>query len=168
LCDEILTPSSSSTAAAVDQLETKDEPKPQNTATTIQPPPSSPLQIETSIVSSTTSHSTTTTRLHRIPDSATVQSDEALIDITTVTDNLCLTKNYEPNDASDDNYALRTLNGDIVVTIILQQSDNATEIITFIVNHINGIDLLVHNITIGEFLIGLRNHSLQIQFVACH
>lgn len=38
-----------------------------------------------------------------------------------------------------------------MVTIILNQADNATEIIKFIVNHINEIDLLVHNVTIGEF-----------------
>lgn len=98
---------------------------------------------KTSVVISTTTH---TTRLQRITGAP---SDEALIDATTI-DSLCLTRNYEADDTADENYSIKSIGGDIIITIILNQSDNATEIIKFIVNHINGIDLLVHNVTIGE------------------
>lgn len=72
------------------------------------------------------------------------------MDATTSIDGLCLTK-----DGADesDNYSIKSISGDIIVTIILRHSDNATEIIKFIVNHINEIDLLVHNVTIGKFFI---------------
>lgn len=102
-------------------------------------------QTKTSTISTTTTH---TTRLHRI---TVAPNDEALIDVTTSIDSLCLLKSFDADDTTDDNYSIKSISGDIVVTIILHQStDNATEIIKFIVNHINEIDLLVHNVTIGE------------------
>lgn len=99
---------------------------------------------KTSIISTTTTH---TTRLHRIITDAS--NDETLIDVTTSIDALCLTKTNDDDDASD-NFSIKSLDGDIIVTIILDSLDNATAIIKFIVNHINGIDLLVHNVSIGE------------------
>lgn len=99
---------------------------------------------KTSIISTTTTHST---RLHRITDTP---SDETLIDTTTSIDALCLAKTTDGDDTSE-NYTIKSIDGDIIVTIILDRSENAIEIINFIVNHINGIDLLVHNVSIGEF-----------------
>lgn len=58
-------------------------------------------------------------------------------------------KSYDA-DTAGENYSIQSLGGDIIVTVILHQTDNATEIIKFIVNHINEIDLLVHNVTIGK------------------
>ena len=102
-------------------------------------------QTKSSIKSTTTTH---TTRLHRITDAP---NDEALIDVTTSIDNLCFMKGYDADDTGD-NYSIKSISGNIVVTVILHQStDNASETIKFIVNHINEIDLLVHNVTIGEF-----------------
>lgn len=124
-CDELSTPSLASST----ELETKET----LSSSSIEP------QASTSVTSSTTTH---TTRLHRITDAP---SDETLIDVTTSVDGLCL-----PDDAAEDNYSITSIGGDIIVTIILHQSDNATEIIKFMVNHINAIDLLVHNVTIGE------------------
>jgi hypothetical protein len=60
-------------------------------------------------------------------------------------------KSFDSADTADDNYSIQSISGDIIVTVILQRSDNATEIIKFIVNHINAIDLLVHNVSIGEY-----------------
>lgn len=102
-------------------------------------------QTRTSVISTTSTH---TTRLQRI---TVAPNDETLIDVTTSIDSLCLTKSYDPEDTNGDNYSIKSISGDIIVTIILHHSDNATETIKFIVNHINGIDLLVHNVTIGEF-----------------
>lgn len=131
-CDELSTPSLASSS----ELETKDL-----TATTDNN--SSPHEVPwTSAISTTTTH---TTRLHRITDAP---NDETLIDVTTSIDSLCLARTHD--DAVDDNYSIQSIGGDIIVTIILHQSDNATEIIKFVVNHINEIDLLVHNVTVGE------------------
>lgn len=102
-------------------------------------------QTKTSAISTTSTH---TTRLQRI---TVAPNDETLIDVTTSIDSLCLTKSYDAEDTTGDNYSIKSISGDIIVTIILHHSDNATETIKFIVNHINEIDLLVHNVTIGEF-----------------
>jgi hypothetical protein len=100
--------------------------------------------MKTSFVSTTTTH---TTRLHRVITATS--NDETLIDATTSIDGLCL-----PREGGDenDNYSIKSIKGDVIVTMILRHSDNATEIIKFIVDHIKEIDLLVHNVTIGEFL----------------
>lgn len=127
-CDELSTPSLASSS----ELETKDL-----TTTTVN---STAHQTRTSAISTTTTH---TTRLHRV-------TDETLIDVTTSIDSLCLAR----SDDDDDNYSINTIGGDVIVTIILTRADNATEIIKFIVNHINAIDLLVHNVTIGELMCG--------------
>jgi hypothetical protein len=99
-------------------------------------------ETKTSVISTSTTH---TTRLHRL---SVTPNDESVIDVTTSVDSLCAAKSYDT--ADDDNYSIKSINGDIIVTIILRRSDNATEIINFIVNHINEIDLLVHNVSIGE------------------
>lgn len=141
-CDELSTPSLASSG----ELPTKGPsttPKSQTNASSfehVEPLP------KTSIISTTTTH---TTRLHRISE---VPSDEALIDVTTTIDGLCLSRSYDADDADGENYSIKSIGGDIIVTIILHQSDNATEIIKFIVNHINEIDLLIHNVTIGKQL----------------
>lgn len=142
-CDEIstqsLAPSSEATSKDFTAYSTTLK-SPQKTSTQNDVP-----QMKTSILSTTTTH---TTRLHRV---SVAPNDEALIDVTTSIDSLCLMKGYDADDATDDKFSIKSISGDIVVTIILQQStDNATEIIKFIVNHINEIDLLVHNVTIGE------------------
>lgn len=140
-CDELST-STPSLAPSLSALETKDV----TTLTTIQPKQNSSVDVQhtkTSIISTTTTH---TTRLHRI---TATSNDESLIDATTSIDGLCLTKSAD-NDEND-NYAIKSISGDIIVTIILHQSDNATEIIKFIVHHINEINLLVHNVTVGKF-----------------
>lgn len=143
-CDELSTPS----LALSSELQTKDLTtilsttfKPQENSSTQHDVP----QARTSVISTTTTH---TTRLQRI---TVAPSDETLIDVTTSIDGLCLSKQFDADDKSDDNYSIKSIEGDIMVTIILNQADNATEIIKFIVNHINEIDLLVHNVTIGEF-----------------
>lgn len=130
-CDELLT-STPSLASSTSALEI--------TSTSRQPLQNSSNDVKTSIISTTTTH---TTRLHPI---TAPLNDETFIDVTTSIDGLCLTKSDE-----SDNYSIKSINGDIIVTIILHQTDNATETIKFIVNHINEIDLLVHNVTIGEF-----------------
>jgi hypothetical protein len=56
-------------------------------------------------------------------------------------------------DINNANYSIESLAGDIVVTTILHQQDNATATIKFIVNRINEINLLAYNITIGEKII---------------
>lgn len=142
-CDELstqsLTPSSESTFKDFTILSTTSK-SPQTSSTQRDLP-----QTKTSVKSTTTTH---TTRLQRI---TVAPNDEALIDVTTSIDSLCLMKSYDADDTNGDNYSIKSISGDIVVTIILHQStDNATEIIKFIVNHINEIDLLVHNVTIGE------------------
>jgi hypothetical protein len=140
-CDELSTstPSLASTSSALQtkELTTSTVLKPQQNSST------DVLHTKTSIISTTTTH---TTRLHRI---TATSNDETLIDVTTSIDGLCLTKNADSDES--DNYAIKSISGDIIVTIILHQSDNATETIKFIVNHINEIDLLVHNVTIGKF-----------------
>lgn len=131
-CDELSTPSLASSG----ELETKDL-----TTTTVNSTAHLTVsQTKTSAISTTTTH---TTRLHRI-------TDETLIDVTTSIDSLCLAR----SDDDDDNYSINSIGGDVIVTIILIRADNATEIIKFIVNHINAIDLLVHNVTIGELMCG--------------
>jgi hypothetical protein len=147
-CDEVST-SSPSLAPSLSALETKDL-----TASTIKPQQNSStdvLHTKTSIISTTTTH---TTRLHRI---TATSNDETLVDVTTSIDGLCLTKNAESDEG--DNYSIKSISGDIIITIILHQSDNATEIIKFIVNHINEIDLLVHNVTIGKFSFSIYSFS---------
>lgn len=99
---------------------------------------------KTSVISTSTTH---TTRLQRINE---VKSDEALIEVTTTTDGLCQPKGHDADDTTGENYSIKSIGGDIMVTVLLPQADNATEIIRFIVNHINEIDLLIHNVTIGE------------------
>lgn len=120
-----------------------------STTTTVSPPTNSsvvhvvPLP-KTSVISTSTTH---TTRLQRINE---VKSDEALIEVTTTTDGLCQPKGHDADDTTGENYSIKSIGGDIMVTVLLPQADNATEIIRFIVNHINEIDLLIHNVTIGE------------------
>jgi hypothetical protein len=70
-------------------------------------------------------------------------------------ESVCQTESINTKDARDLNYSIKSIAGDIMVTIILRQSDNGADIIEFIVNHINEIDFLVHNVTIGEFLSNL-------------
>lgn len=141
-CDELSTSSlASSTGEAVTVLT--------STTTTVSPPTNSsvvhvlPLP-KTSIISTSTTH---TTRLQRISET---KSDEALIELTTTVDGLCQPKGHDADDTTGENYSIKSIGGDIIVTVLLPQADNASEIIRFIVNHINEIDLLIHNVTIGE------------------
>lgn len=142
-CDELSTPSSlapSSELAARDLTTTS---KPRETSSTQH---DSALHTKTSAISTSSTH---TTRLHRITGAS---SDESIIDVTTSIDSLCLAKSSDADaDTTDQNYSIKSISGDIIVTIILRQADNATEIVKFIVNHINEIDLLVHNVSLGEF-----------------
>jgi hypothetical protein len=92
---------------------------------------------------------TSITRLHPVTISnknATTSVDDDSVRTTTpqFDDTVC-------GDADDHNYLIESIAGDVVVSLILHQSDNATAIIKFIVNRINEIDLLAHNISIGEF-----------------
>lgn len=141
-CDE-LSPSTPSLASS-SSASTKDLDLTTSTIKSTQNSSHDVLQMKTSIISTTTTH---TTRLHQVITATS--NDEALMEATTSIDGLCLTK-----DGADesDNYSIKSISGDIIVTIILRHSDNATEIIKFIVKHINEIDLLVHNVTIGKFL----------------
>jgi hypothetical protein len=135
-CDELSTPSLASTSVA---SVTNDS----ATSTTFRPPLNTSTtatnETKTSVISTSTTH---TTRLHRI---SVTPND---IDVTTSVESLCAAKSYDS--ADDDNYSIKSISGDIIVTVILRRADNATEIIKFIVNHINEIDLLVHNVSIGE------------------
>lgn len=109
------------------------------------------LQETTTLPATTTLPTTTvthppapllTTHLHH------VVNDESIIDVT----NPCLIKN-QPNSTHDnaDDYSISTIiDGDITVVFILHQHDNATSMINFMVNHINEIDLLINNVTIGR------------------
>lgn len=141
-CDELSTPSLASSS----ELETKDFTSTTTTVNSTSTTDHAVPQTRTSAISTTTTH---TTRLHRITDAP---SDETLIDATTSIDSLCLAR------TDDDNYSINSIDGDVISTIILHQADNATELIKFLVNHINAINLPVHNATIGELTADLRRH----------
>ncbi|CRL02040.1 CLUMA_CG015377, isoform A, partial [Clunio marinus] len=141
-CDELSTPSLTSSS----DLETKHLTtlisttiKPQNSSSTTTR--NELIQVKTSVVKTTTTH---TTRLHRVTNAP---NDETILDVTTPIDGLCLMTQFD--EKFNDNYLINSINGDIIITIISHRSNNATEIIKFIINHINGIGLLVHNVTIG-------------------
>lgn len=115
-------------------------------STTTQPTTVIPTTIQetTTYPTTTVTHSNPllTTHLHH------VVNDESIIDVT----NSCLIKN-EPNNMHEnvDGYSISTIiDGDITVVFILHQYDNATSMINFMVNHINEIDLLINNVTIGK------------------
>lgn len=140
---ELSTPSLASSSV----LETKDLTTILSTTFKSQQGPSTQHDVPQRRTSVTSTTSTHTTRLQRIN---ITPNDETLIDVTTSIDSLCLSKIYDADDMTTvDNYPIKTISGDIIVTLILHHSHNATETIKFIVNHINEIDLLVHNVTIG-------------------
>jgi hypothetical protein len=99
----------------------------------------------------------TITRLHRVTQQPHQQQlDEDIV--TAASDDDATTPQLD-NDvvcsgdtSNSENYLIETFNGDIVVTIILHQSDNARAAVKFIVGQINEIGVLAHNITIGEFI----------------
>lgn len=98
-------------------------------------------QTKHSVTSTTTIH---TTRLHQVIVSQNQAQNETSIE------NLCFAKDIIVDDVGDHNFSIHSISGDIMVTIILHHSYNATEIILALVNHVNSIDLLVHNISIGK------------------
>jgi hypothetical protein len=67
--------------------------------------------------------------------------------VTTSADGICL-----PKSEGEQNYIVDSIDGDIMVTTIISHhsTNNATEIIKFIVKRVNEIDLLVNGVTIGE------------------
>lgn len=107
--------------------------------------------VPTTIQETTTLPTTTVTHtpaLHLTTHLHHVVNDESINDVT----NPCLIKN-QPNSTHDnvDDYSISTIiDGDITVVFILHQHDNATSMINFMVNHINEIDLLINNVTIGK------------------
>lgn len=127
--------------------------------------------VWTPIISTSTSTTTTNsiTRLHRINDTktatTTTKNDDDADNLESPND---VTTHFDIFDCSSDtlnsssnNYLIETFAGDIVVTIILHQSDNATTAaVEFIVKRINEIGVLAHNVTIGEFY-GLTFYSLK-------
>lgn len=93
---------------------------------------------ESSMTSTTTMQ---TTQLHKV---STPQNDNQF-------KSLCFEKEINVVDTIGHNYSVNSINGDIMVTFILHPSDIEIEIIREICIHVNGIDLLVHNVTIGTF-----------------
>lgn len=102
------------------------------------------IETKTSITSTTVTHSL---RIVEAASSASAANDESLIDVTTSADSICLPKNE-----GDQSYIVDSIDGDIMVTTIISHhsTNNATEIIRFIVKRINEIDLLVNGVTIGK------------------
>lgn len=75
------------------------------------------------------------------------------------------TSEYEDNDvnttfdfncfeyANHENYKVETYLGNITVSFILQENDNAAKTVQFIAARINELQLLAHNISIGKFMV---------------
>lgn len=79
--------------------------------------------------------------------------DRSTNDQTTTIESLCSMKNADNLNSGDNDYSIETTNGDIIVTIILAKNDNISSTILFLVNHLNEIDLLSYNTTIGKRLL---------------
>lgn len=87
----------------------------------------------------------TITRLHPI-NILSSYNDNDYNDDTTILDTNC------SENANNKNYKVEMHFGDIMVSIILQECENATNAVKFIVKRINELSVLAHNTSIGNLL----------------
>ncbi|KAG5680396.1 hypothetical protein PVAND_009905 [Polypedilum vanderplanki] len=90
------------------------------------------------------------TRLHRVNETQSEVIETTVDEATTqqaADSTVVVACSGDTN--NNENYLIETFTGDIIVTTILHQSDNAIAAVKFIVKQINEIGVLAHNITIG-------------------